>query len=370
MRLFYAFFVVVLITCSCAGTGTVANGPPTAGGGGTPTSGGDADDAGTLATGSNGDGAGSGTSDDAGSNTDAGSASADDGSVTTTSDGSATGDGPYANPGPNTVTTATFSITSPNATYTTTAYIPSGAGANPVVILSSGFFQTAIAYAAYANRLASWGVVTLTRDDPNVGEATANVVADVTYEVTTWLASQNTTSTSALYGKIDSTRIGLAGHSRGGQVSLLAAEGLAGKVKAVFGLDPVDTTTAPEASTSIATIGMPLAFIGETTDNASSGCAPADVDFLTLYGDAVTPAVAITVPNADHTMFEDPSNCFACTLCTQGTANQALVESTAVRYLTAFFARELLGDATVGAAFAGAGANQDVAAGTIQIQSK
>jgi hypothetical protein len=41
-----------------------------------------------------------------------------------------------------------------------------------------------------------------------------------------------------------------------------------------------------------------------------------------------------------------------------------------VRYLTAFFARQLLGDASVGAAFQGAGAAQDEAMNLIQLVSK
>jgi dienelactone hydrolase len=267
--------------------------------------------------------------------------------------------GPYANAGPDTVTSAAFSVTSPSAAYTVIAYVPSSAGPHPVVILSSGFFQDGVAYAAYAERLASWGIVTLLRNDPGLTESTADVVSDVSYEVTSWLPSQNEDAASALHGEVDPSRIGLAGHSRGGQVALLAAEALPGKIKGVFGLDPVDTTTAPEASTAIATIGLPLAFIGETTDDADSGCAPEGVDF-----------VAITVPGADHTMFESPNNCSLCSLCTAGTASQALVESTAVRYLTSYFARQLLGDASVGATFTGAGASEDVAAGTVQIESK
>ena len=122
------------------------------------------------------------------------------------------------------------------------------------------------------------------------------------------------------------SKIGLAGHSRGGQTALLAGESLVGKIQGVFGLDPVDTSRwRPEASTNIAAIGVPLAFIGETTDSTGilgMPCAPADVDFLVLYGDAASPAVAITALNADHTMFEDPADCRFCTLCTAGTASQ------------------------------------------------
>jgi len=321
---------------------------------------------------------GTGSSNDSGhdastSSGDASPGSSGDAAAGDAADDAPTGsEGPYGSDGPDTVTTATFPVPSPNGTFTTTAYIPSAAGPDPVVILSSGFFQNGVAYAPYASRLASWGVITFLRDDPNLGESTPNVVSDVEYTVTTWLASTNADSTSALYGKIDLSKIGLAGHSRGGQIALLAGEGLVGKLQGVFGLDPVDTSTSgdPEARTTLATIGVPIAFIGETTDSASSGCAPAADDFQVLYQAAASPAVAITAVNADHTMFEDPANCSFCTLCTAGTASQPLVLSTAVRYLTAFFARQLLGDATVGAAFLGAGASQDVAAGTIQIVSK
>jgi hypothetical protein len=45
---------------------------------------------------------------------------------------------------------------------------------------------------------------------------------------------------------------------------------------------------------------------------------------------------------------EDQASCSACGLCTPaGTADSAVVLAYAVRYMTAFFARELLGDARV-----------------------
>jgi dienelactone hydrolase len=247
-----------------------------------------------------------------------------------------------------------------------------------VVILSSGFEQTGAGYAPYASRLASWGIVTLLRDDPGLFSSltATDLAADVAYEVTTWLVAQNADASSALHGLVDTTKIGLAGHSRGGQVALLAAEGGAmGKILGVFGLDPVDTASGSvEARTTLASVGVPLAFIGETTDSTGGiggmPCAPAADNFLVLYAAATSPAVAITSVGADHTMYEDPSHCTFCTLCTAGTATGSQVLDTAVRYLTAFFARTLLGDASVGPAFVGAGANQDVAGGLIQIASK
>jgi hypothetical protein len=59
--------------------------------------------------------------------------------------------------------------------------------------------------------------------------------------------------------------------------------------------------------------------------------------------------------------------CFICT--PFGTAANQVVLGYSVRYLTAFFARELLGDVSVGETFDGAGAQADVASGLIQITS-
>jgi len=357
---------------SCASTGDTPDG------GGATEPGGGGGDSGGVSDGGSSDSAYQGGLDGGTGAHDANTGASDaghDAATDAAGEAAASGPGPYGADGPYTVTTATFQVAAPNGTFTTTAYIPSAAGPDPVVIFSSGLQQPALAYAPYAQRLASWGVITFLRDDPGVlGEGTTSIAADVVYMATTWLAATNTSTSSALDGKVDTSKIGLAGHSRGGQVALLAAEGGAhGLVDGVFGVDPVDTAGdggVGQAASRIASIGVPIAFIGETTDSAASSCAPATENYQVLYQAAASPAVSITAIDADHTMFENAASCSFCTLCTAGTASQPLVLATAVRYLTAFFARQLLGDATVGPAFAGAGADQDVAAGTIQLVSK
>ncbi len=282
--------------------------------------------------------------------------------------------GRYDHDGPRPVTQLTMQVTGgPNGPFSEVVFMPGGSGAHPVVILSSGFFQPAAGYAPYAQRLASWGVVTLLRDDPNLGEDTPSIVGDVSYLVSTWLALQNGGGQGPLAGKLDMAHIGLAGHSRGGQVSLLAAEGGAkGHVLGVFCLDPVDSATnGVEARTALGSIAVPVAFIGETADSQGAmACAPAADNYSVLYEAAASPVVSITATNADHTMFEDPGSCVACALCTAGTADQAKVEAYSVRYLTAFFARVLEGDSSVGPTFKGAGAAADTSAGLIQLVAK
>jgi dienelactone hydrolase len=251
-------------------------------------------------------------------------------------------------------------------------YQPTSSGAHPVVLLAAGFLQTASAYAPYARRLASYGITAVLRDDPGLLADAAGVASDLAYVVTTWLPAENGRLFSPLARHVDLAHVGLAGHSKGGQAALLAAEVLPGRVRAALALDPVDS--GGSARGGLGALGIATAFLGETTD-ATGGilgvpCAPAADNYQVLFGDAASPSVAITIVGADHGQFEDPLFCAFCGLCTAGSSSAGAVLGLARRYATAFFARELLGDASVGATFAGVGAATDEAAGAIQLTAK
>ena len=288
--------------------------------------------------------------------------------------GAAAGSGPrdYGQNGPDTSSSFAATVTVGASTFTEQVYVPTSAGIHPVVSLSPGLEQPAVAYAPYAVRLASWGMIVLMRDDPGVLVLTPTVTADLSEVVLTWLPAQNEDSSSALYGKVDLTCVGLAGHSRGGKVTLRAAEDqLHGHVKAWFGLDPIDSLEVGDAiyaRTSLAAIGIPVVFLGASV---ATNCSPMLDNYTVLYAAAASPAVQIIALGASHTDFEDPATCALCAGCVpSGTADAAVVLDFSVRYLTAFFARELLADSNVGATFDGAGAPADVAANKVQIESK
>jgi hypothetical protein len=251
-------------------------------------------------------------------------------------------------------------------------FLPMSAGPHPVVSLSPGVQQVAEAYAPYAKRLASYGIVTLTVDDPGALTDTTRVTANIAYQIGAWLPAENTSTTSMLHGQIDLSKAGLAGHSRGGKASLIAAETpLKGKVNAWFGIDPVDSAALGSgvlARDHLSTVGIPTTFLGATVSGA---CSPAPDNYEVLYGLAPSPSTKITAIGAGHVEFEDPASCVLCGLCAPaGTAPADVVLAYSVRYLTAFFARELLGDSSVGADFSGAGGPADVAAGRVMITTK
>lgn len=292
------------------------------------------------------------------------------------------------------VNIVTLRVPSGNGSFVATAYIPGGRGPFPVVIFSSGFLQKGDAYAPYARRLASWGMIALLRDDPDIlsdlgrgidlqagskpanaggrndAAATNGLVSDLMSEVD-WLQREASNDpASPLYRKVERDRIGLAGHSHGAQAALLAAEQLRKRIKGVFALDPVDLPLGPQARYGLANLGVPAVLLGETTNSSPLSCAPSWHNYQMLYRYAASGTVMMTAMGADHTMFEDAAFCSFCWLCSKGTADAPEVLAYSVRYLTAFFARELLKDERVGARFEGAGAQADVEAGRIEISVK
>jgi hypothetical protein len=249
------------------------------------------------------------------------------------------------------------------STFDVTVYMPSTPGAHPVVSLSCGLNQTAAGYAPYAKRLASYGVAVVLRDDPGVLTNTSDILPGSLYIVDTWIAGD---------ARFDGMKVGLAGHSRGGAVSLLSAEHLGNKVVAWFGLDPVDNEFGQNprefARTTLPSLAIPTAYLGA---GVTSNCAPVADSYELLYPLSASPSVLIVGEGAGHTQLEPADGCTLCSVCSpSGTADPNTVLAYATRYATAFFARELLGDASVGPAFEGAGAAADVAASRVTIMSK
>jgi predicted dienelactone hydrolase len=224
----------------------------------------------------------------------------------------------------------------------------------------------------FFQRLASYGIIVIARNDPGPFTRTQVLVEDLVYLATTWLPAANADVDSPFFGRVDLTRIGVAGHSRGGKATLLAAEGgLMGHVLAYFGVDTIDATFIDDgvyAQTEVANVGIPTLFLVASREG---GCSPAHSNGEVIYDLATTPSILLTAIDADHTDFAMP--CVGCILACgarTGTADPATVRDYTARYLMAFFARELLGDDTVGPALEGAGSLLDEAAGLVHVSSK
>ena len=250
-----------------------------------------------------------------------------------------------ASTGTDTFTTSTASIpgTSNMRTVMATVVTPSSAGPRPLVVVSPGFQLDRDQYTSYAEHLASWGFVVIltTYAESGFGIDHERIAADVP-KVVDWALANTALA-------IDAQKIGLAGHSLGGKISVRAAR-LDARVKAVVGWDPVDSTNggsvAPESVTGLT---AKLAVVGETT-NATGGfmpCAPAAENFEQFYTAAPSPALQITVTGADHMDWVDKPTCFVCGLCSAGTASPDVARTITRRLNVAWFRRHLFADTTM-----------------------
>ena len=269
-------------------------------------------------------------------------------------------------------------------------YLPEGSGPFPVLVFTHGFQLGPDQYASYGEHLASWGYVVVMPALPGgllgpVGAPSHREQKEHTVALLDWIEANASAAGGALDGKADATRIGLAGHSMGGKISLLVATEDE-RPKAVFGVDPVDAAGGPMPGSPadypsvtpelMDKLAIPLGLLGETTNATCSGfmcqaCAPEDDNFHQYYVHATGPAVEIEILGANHMSFLDNPSCgFVCSVCPRGNDDPAQSRLLARRYLTAFFEVFLKEEAVLLSHLNGADMQADVDAGLVKAASK
>ena len=229
-------------------------------------------------------------------------------------------------------------------TLASTVFAPTTGAARPLVIVSPGFQMARAQYASYARHLATWGFVVVLTDYAESGFFLdhEHLARDVP-AVIDWALAQ-----AAL--DVDGAKIATAGHSLGGKISVLAAAGDA-RIGAVVAWDPVDSTNPSVAPERMASLAIPIAVAGETT-NAAGGvmpCAPAAENFQQFYAATLGPALALDVKGADHMDWVDDPSCGLCGFCTAGTAPAELARRVTRRLDVAWLRRYLLADTAMDA---------------------
>lgn len=265
-----------------------------------------------------------------------------------------------ASDGTATVTTTTVTIPATTG-HTVPATIYTSQGANALVVISPGFQMARTQYATYAHHLATWGFVVVLTDYADQGffadhQTLAN---DIGFVITYALAQ---------YPAIDAQKIALAGHSLGGDLSVLAASGDA-RVKAVVGWDPVDASSPSVVPEKMTGFTAALAVIGETTDGSGGfmPCAPTADNYAQFYAAAPSPAFAMTLDGADHMDWVDDGTCSLCTLCTAGTAPPERAHTATRRLNVAWLRARLFADQAMQPWLA---SPPEVVAGQATIQAK
>ena len=283
--------------------------------------------------------------------------SADTGTVTIPNP--PTAPGPYNSDQTDTSYTVTYAAG--ERTMDVRIYLPSdlAAGPFPLVVLSHGFQLNGEGYNVLGDRLASHGFVVVS---PSYGDSLFNALshtalAQIVVATIDWAAAQNTTTGSPLFGHLDLDNIGVTGHSRGGKQSIYAAI-LDPRIKAVFGIDPVDSGPPvggndPVAFPSITPermgeLTVPFAAIGagrggETTFfGLGPACAPTADNYQAYFDAAGAPAFEYLVGDAGHLDFVDDCG-FLCTTCGQGSdasVGRNFAAQTAVAFFKLFLAAD------------------------------
>lgn len=336
------------------GSGGSAGSAGEAGYGGIATDGGSSDDGASETGGAAGSGGGAG-----GSTGGTGGAA---GSVGDVDSGSVESGVPVADPaekGPfdvravNGVVEALEVGTTVNAS----CFLPDASAAPfPLVTIAPGFQLPASQYVVSAQHLASFGFVAcVTAYNASLFSPNHLANAKEVIAVVDWALDP----AGPLGGETDPSRVGAAGHSLGGRLSVLAA-GLDERIDAVFAMDPVDAEDPVAAS--LLPLPIPTGFLGELTDSQGGfqPCAPAERNFETFYAKAGSPSFKVEVLGANHMSFLDnPASCgLVCSFCKPASLGHGQVISLTRSYLAAFFLRHLGNNAAYDEYLTGAVAKQ------------
>ncbi|MFT3694385.1 MAG: alpha/beta hydrolase [Kofleriaceae bacterium] len=240
----------------------------------------------------------------------------------------------YSADGASTVATSTTTLDGATSDHKlpATIYTPTPANGSSVII-SPGFQMARAQYASFAQHMATWGYTVILTDYADQSFlADHQKMADDVNAVATYALAQT-----------GITKVAFAGHSLGGDISVLAATATGTKASALLGWDPVDASSPSVVPDK--TFTAPLAVIGETTDGSGGfmPCAPTVDNFQQFYAAAASPALIITADNADHMDWVDDGTCALCGLCTAGTADPADVHTATKRMNVAWLNEQLLG---------------------------
>ena len=171
-----------------------------------------------------------------------------------------------------------------------TIYYPTTTGTYAAIALCPGFTATQSSIAWLGPRLASHGFVVMIIDTNTTSDQPASRGRQLKAALTQ-LVSLNSTSTSSLRGKVDTTRLAVGGHSMGGGGTLEAARDNP-SYKAALPLAPWNTTK------SFSTIRVPTLIIGGQSDTVAPD-AQHSIPFYTSIPTS-TPKGFLELTGASH----------------------------------------------------------------------
>lgn len=236
-------------------------------------------------------------------------------------------------------------------------YTPEEPFRYPVIIFQHGFTGSIKGYETILNHIASHGFVVVAPQMYPVGEGmggsypTPEEEADLGVQIICWVQKN---INKIVPVNADAKLLGIAGHSRGGQIAYRMALQVPRKIKALSGVDPVDGLVMfgqELAITGPLTFKIPTYILGTglgpvppPNTQFDLSCAPADIGFQHFYDNNPSPswlAVATEYGHADMIDEIDLCENGVCdTFCPGGPDRDAMRSFTAGT-LAAFFSGTL-----------------------------
>lgn len=262
--------------------------------------------------------------------------------------------GPYA------LSTVSGKVTNGSRQTPVVAHLPVGLGPSPVIVFLPGANLNTSMYLATVERLASHGFVVI-RADPAFSIFNVDHVAMMkdARAAIDWALS----ASGPLAGRVDSTRVGVMGHSLGGKLAIMTAFADA-RVGAVFGIDPVNAQSPDVVPDQFTPLAVPLGFAGETLDSTGGGmlCAPAAGNYTTFY-EAATSApwsAEWTFASIGHLDFVDACTGLSCGFCKTSSGDKVKARADLHTLTVAFFRKHFRGDVGVDAWLTGASVGSEI----------
>jgi dienelactone hydrolase len=220
-------------------------------------------------------------------------------------------------------------------------------GTYPVVQFQHGFLLDRRAYDEVLSQLASHGFVVVAPqmyapDGVPLGKQSAQDEAAEAGKVADWSLAH---AASMVGSAADPRPIGLAGHSRGGKVTWLLANGLSHPTRGIVGVDPVDgrggplLSAQPEALPASLASGPASFILGM---ELSGTCAPEGDNYRHFFDRSAAPTQLLLVKSHGHTDMLD-ADADTGGLCFQG-PERAAVRRLTGGVLAAFFRWKLQDD--------------------------
>ena len=213
---------------------------------------------------------------------------------------------PETTAAPSPVTTRTVVVKMDGRSFPARLAYPARGGPFPTVAFAHGYMNRSSWYAGTLRSIAASGYVVIAPDS-ETGQFPSHVrLADDLNRSLRWLGAQSATGTRDVpRGKVDASRLAVAGHSMGGGVALLAAT-RSRSVDTVVTLAAAETV--PRASTAVRRLRVPSLFVVGSDDRIVPAAGTA-----VMFRRAPSPTLFASITGGSHCGFMEivPTTCDA-----------------------------------------------------------